>query len=257
MKNHFFFLIGLVSLSLLSCVDEAGEGGTSVIQGKVYRVLHPNDVYSFKTDTNTVETDSFRTANYFIDTDTLPAAKEDVYIVYGNQLVYGDKMETGYDGTYRFKYLTKGTYNIYAYSTSAEGLKLASFDTVTVKTGETKEAQNIYIHQGKMLDKSYIKGTVLARYYDKGYLVGYYDIPACEARVFIRVKGAAYQFNEVRTGSDGVFMFQELDPGKYEVFVSTEKAGEKILTPVIVPVTIESKGIIKTIKIPFHIIINA
>lgn len=257
MKNYLILLIGLMSLSLFSCVDEAGEGGTAVIQGKVYRVLHPNDVYNLKIDTNTVETDSFKTSNYFIDTDTLPAAKEDVYIVYGNQLVYGDKMETGYDGYYRFKYLTKGTYNIYAYSTMSDGIKSAVIDTVTVANGETKEVQNIYIHQGKALDKSYIKGTVLARYFDKVYLAGFYDIPACEARVFIRVKGAAYQFNEVRTGSDGVFMFQELDPGKYEVFVSTEKAGEKVLTPIIMPVTIEAKGIIKTIKKPFHIIINA
>lgn len=236
MRNYLILLIGLVSLSLFSCVNEEGEGGVSVIQGKVYKVLHPDDVYSFVAD-------------------TFPAAKEDVFIVYGDEPIYGDKMETGPDGFFRFKYLTKGTYYVYSYSTTPNGRKVAVYDTVTIGSGETKQIQNIYIHEGKSLDKSYIKGTVLVKYYDKGFITGL--IPANEVRVYLRVKGAPYHIDEVRAGSDGVFMFQNLDPGEYEVFVLTEQAGAKVLTPIIKSVTIIEKGVIETIVTPFEIIINA
>ncbi|HLP05380.1 MAG TPA: hypothetical protein VK152_08135 [Paludibacter sp.] len=236
MKKNIYFLIGLLSLILSSCLSEEGEGGTSVVQGYVYKVLHEDDTYNF-------------------ETDTFPAAKTDVYIVYGNQPIYGDKMETGYDGFYRFQYLNKGFYKIYSYTTLPNGVKTAVMDSVTVGNGGTKTLNNIYIHEGKTNETSYIKGTVLVKYYDKGYVSGL--IPACDVRVYIRRKDAAYHFDEVRTGSDGVFMFQRLNPGQYEVFVLTEQAGEKILSPIIKTIEITTKGEIVTIPAPFEIIINA
>jgi len=235
-RNYFILFIGLLSLFLFSCVNDEGQGGISVIEGKVFKVLHYDITNNLKTD-------------------TFPAAKEDVYIVYGDEPIYGDKMETGYDGFFRFKYLTEGTYKVFAYSTYPETGKEAVIDTVTVGKGETKNTTNLYIHEGKSLETSYIKGTVLAKYYDKAFLTGF--IPAYDLRVFIRVKGAAYQFDEIRTGLDGVFMFQGLSPGDYEVFVFTEQAGEKILSPVIQSVTITKKGVIETMETPFEIIINA
>jgi len=235
-KSYFILIICLVSLVMFSCIDEEGEGGISVIEGKIYKIVHPDDVYSFKAD-------------------TFPASKEDVYIVYGDEPIYGDKMETGNDGFFRFKYLTKGTYNIYAYNTTPDGRKTAVIDTVTVGSGKTITVDNIYIHEGKSLETSYIKGTVLVKYYDKGFITAL--TPAYEIRVYIKVKDALYHFDEIRTGIDGVFMFQNLDPGEYEVFVLTELAGYKVLSPVIQSVTILKKGIIETIETPYEIIINA
>ena len=69
--KKFFLLPFLFAFLLSSCLNEEGEGGTSVVQGKVYKVYHLNDSYSF-------------------EADTFPAAKEDVYIVYGNDDIYGD-----------------------------------------------------------------------------------------------------------------------------------------------------------------------
>lgn len=40
----------------------------------------------------------------------------DVYIIYGDDKTYSERIRTNYDGTYEFKYLRKGTYHIYAYS---------------------------------------------------------------------------------------------------------------------------------------------
>ena len=237
MKKYTRFLLLLTSIFLFSCINEEGEGGVSIIEGSVFRVIHPDDTYNF-------------------DVDTIPASKEDVYIVYGNDAIYGDKMETGHDGFFRFKYLTKGTYKIYAYSTLPDMSKVAVIDTVTVSNGETKQVKNIYIHEGKSYQTSFIKGKVQVRYYDKNLATQPYK-DGCDVRVYIKVKGAPYHFNEVRTSSDGVFMFQNLAVGEYEVFVLTEQALYKILTPIVVPVTILKTGIIETITAPLQIIINA
>ena len=71
---------GITILSLLllvaACDKPSGEGGTSAIEG------------------------------------------EDVYIIYGSDSssIYNDSFETSWDGTYRFDYLRKGNYVLYAYS---------------------------------------------------------------------------------------------------------------------------------------------
>ncbi len=40
-----------------------------------------------------------------------------VYLVYGaDDLIYDDKIEANYDGTFTFKYLQPGTYTVFAYS---------------------------------------------------------------------------------------------------------------------------------------------
>lgn len=232
------FIITLIASSVFtsSCIKDEGEGGTAAIEGRVFKVVHTNDNFSLKAD-------------------TFLGSKENVYIVYGNDGIYGDKMEAGYDGLFRFKYLTKGRYYIYAYSTLPSGLKRAVIDTVDVASGKTGRTKDIYIHEGKAYETSYIKGTVIASYYYKGGL--YSTIPAYDMRVFIRRVGESYQFDEVRTGSEGLFMFQGLEPGEYEIFVLTEKIQVQELTPVYQRVTVSDKGVIVTMANPFQIIINA
>lgn len=236
MKKINILLLSLIALFSFSCVNDEGEGGISVIEGKVFKVMHYNNIFTF-------------------ETDTFPAVKEDVYIVYGDEPIYGDKMETGYDGFFRFKYLIKGTYRVYAYSSFPDGHKEAVIDTVTVEYGKTALTQNIYIHEGKSLETSYVKGKVLVRYYDKGYLTAL-PVAGCDVRVYIRRVGAPYHFDEVRTGSDGVYMFQGLAIGNYEVFVLTELAGEQVLTPYVKTVSVTEKGSIVTVS-DFTIVINA
>ncbi len=284
MKNLKSICLLLISFLLFSCISEEGEGGIATVQGYVFKVLHPDDTFpEIIKDTITNDTiasisgdtiftnkegkylfDSYSVSKdtIFIDritttleADTFPAAKEDVYIMYGDEPIYGDKMETGYDGFYRFRYLTKGMYKIYAYSTMTNSQKIAVIDSVSVAYGETKNVNNIYVHEGKATETSYIKGTVLVQYYDKANIGGL--VPANDIRVYIRKKDASYHFDEVRTGYDGVFMFQGLNIGDYEVFVLTEQKGEKVLLPILQSVSISEKGTIVRIPTPFKIIINA
>lgn len=89
-------------LLMMACEKPAGEGGTSVIQGKVMAL---EGFYS-------VLTQSFDTTAFYY------AEKEDVYIIYGDDKtdIYDDSFETSWDGTYRFEFLRKGTYTLFAYT---------------------------------------------------------------------------------------------------------------------------------------------
>ena len=39
-----------------------------------------------------------------------------VYIIYGNNISYGSRIKTSYDGGFEFKYLYEGDYKVYVYS---------------------------------------------------------------------------------------------------------------------------------------------
>jgi hypothetical protein len=127
------FIIGslLISiLSLIACEKEPGEGGTSTIRGKVITREYNRD--------------------FTILRDVYPAAKEDVYIIYGDDFVYGDRFETNYDGSYEFKYLQEGSYTIFAYSKDSTNLitaeEIAVMKQVEI-TGKDQvvEVPDIYI----------------------------------------------------------------------------------------------------------------
>lgn len=238
MFKKYFALSFLLSLFLFSsCLNDEGLGGTGSVEGTVYKVIHPDDMYTLKAD-------------------TFPAAKEDVFIVYGSENIYGDKMETADNGFFKFKNLTKGTYKIYAYTDHPDGRKEAVADTVTIETGKTGKTKNIYIHSGKALDKSYIKGAVEVLYYNKTNLVAG-PMPGYEIRVYIREVGAPFHFDDVRVGLDGTFMFQNLNPGTYEVFVFTEDRFTEALTPVISDkIIITNKAAIITLEAPLNILIH-
>ena len=104
MKKIVLFLSLLISFS--SCEKEAGEGGTSVIEGQVYKI------HTFQNFT----TGAWDTLYYQLDSG------KDVYIIYSDNQddVYDDKFETDYNGIYRFEYLRKGDYTIYTYADSID-----------------------------------------------------------------------------------------------------------------------------------------
>jgi len=104
MKKHLFAsLVLLVPLALFmnSCDKDEGTGGNSSITGKV-RVRQYN-------------------TNFTYLVEEYGAQDEDVFIIYGDDPVYGDKVSTNYDGTYRFEYLREGNYTVFAYSEDSAG----------------------------------------------------------------------------------------------------------------------------------------
>ena len=114
MRN--FLIICAVTFVFMACEKSAGEGGTSIIKGQVYKLYTSEIVVN--------ELDSFGNDTTYKIIDTLyyqPDEGEDVYIIYDDNegAIYNDKFKTDYQGRYRFEYLRKGEYTIYTHADSS------------------------------------------------------------------------------------------------------------------------------------------
>jgi len=118
MRFTLFYI--LVAVAVLSCNKEAGRGGTSSIYGKVH-------VYNI---TGLGDT-----------TSEFDGMDEDVFIIYGDKdQTYDDKFACSHDGSFRFDYLTPGTYTLFAYSrcdTCDDGMQPV-FKTVEITEKKTE-----------------------------------------------------------------------------------------------------------------------
>jgi hypothetical protein len=90
------FLSLILLIPIYSCEKTEGEGGTSTITGRV-KVKNYNSDFTIKF------------GEYYEE-------GIDVYIIYGEDSIYSDDFETGIGGWYRFEYLNKGKYRVYAMS---------------------------------------------------------------------------------------------------------------------------------------------
>lgn len=96
-KNLLILLVAfLPAVFFSSCKKEAGEGGTSSIYGRIM-VKDYNSTYTVLEE------------EYY-------GQDVDVYIIYGDDKTYSERIRSNYDGVFEFKYLRKGMYHVYAYS---------------------------------------------------------------------------------------------------------------------------------------------
>lgn len=109
MKNSIYILFFL--LLVCSCEKEAGEGGTSSIEGSVYKISTYYNVLTQQNDTVYYQLDS----------------GEDIYIIYSEDEndFYDDNIETNWNGQYRFDYLRKGDYTVFIYADSTDNLNVS------------------------------------------------------------------------------------------------------------------------------------
>lgn len=230
-------LMALLALALIlpSCNKGPGEGGTGTVQGYVKLVHHPDD-------------------DYTLTPDTMAAAKTDVFIIYGNEVYFGNDVETGADGMYQFEYLRPGDYTVFAYSTLPSGEKVAVYESVNLQHGAVMNVPTLYIHDGKAYGTSIVKGRVHATYYHNGSYRG--EAWACEHRVYIRRVGEDIPFDDTRVGPDGYFAFQKLQPGEYEVFTASDDITTEIPDFVFQTVNVVEAGQIYEIEEQFEVIIN-
>ena len=89
-------LLFLSIIGLNSCSKEEGEGGRASISGSVY-VRDYNASYTQLL------------SEYY-------GPEEMVYITYGDNEFYDDRVRTDPDGKFQFKYLRKGNYTIFVYT---------------------------------------------------------------------------------------------------------------------------------------------
>ncbi|PJB16312.1 MAG: hypothetical protein CO118_00695 [Flavobacteriales bacterium CG_4_9_14_3_um_filter_32_8] len=96
MKNKLIIVITLITLIISSCSKEEGEGGRASITGKVYAKNYNASFTQLLSE-------------YY-------APEEEVYIIYGDNQFYDDKIKTDPNGVFEFKHLRKGNYTIFVYS---------------------------------------------------------------------------------------------------------------------------------------------
>lgn len=233
MKRICVIFLALLTLVLAGCNKDEGVGGSATLQGRIYKVVHSDDDFDFSVD-------------------TIVAAKQDVFILYGDDSYVGDDVETGEDGRYRFRYLTPGNYTVYAYSELATGERVAVKQTVSVSNGQTVEVPDIYIHTGKANGTAMVKGWVRAVWFDKngnnlnsGWAYG--------QRVYISRLGESYYFDDTRVGLDGLFYFQKLQPDTYVVYTfgedPTNSANMETPVPVCDTITVEKTDTVYSVGI--------
>lgn len=229
MNKIFKISIFLAFTFLLSCTKQEGEGGTASIKGKVIVNLCSDDFSKIYA--------------------TFPDEKRDVYIVYGDNDYFDDKAETSYDGSFKFDYLRKGKYQVFAYSDDESGLSASGKVPVIVdinidKNGENVEVPTIEVYnqvsnyegsssiQGKLF--AYDWNSELTILKDSFYLKNEY--------VYIARRGDLYYFDRIRTFYDGSFVFPSLPMGEYEVFAfgrdfSQQDPQDEVATIIVTSIT--------------------
>jgi hypothetical protein len=96
MKNRLIIVFTLIALIISSCSKEEGEGGRATIKGSIYAINY--------------------NASFTQILSQYYAPEEDVYIIYGDNEFYDDRIKTGPNGVFEFKHLRKGNYKIFVYS---------------------------------------------------------------------------------------------------------------------------------------------
>lgn len=117
---NFLAITGVILLTS-SCKKEAGEGGNSSIRGKVMVVDYNATFTSIKSE--------------------YVGADEDVYIIYGSDVSYGERTKTNPEGEFEFKYLREGNYTVYVYSKDKTQVSPSGQIAVKIGTNISKKKQ--------------------------------------------------------------------------------------------------------------------
>jgi len=133
MKN--ILIICAVAFGFVSCDKPSGQGGTSMIEGQVYKIFTFQNPNTGAWDTTFFQLDSGR----------------DVFIIYSddNDDLYDDKFDTDYNGKYHFEYLRKGEYIIYTYADSTDNSNVKYeypvFKKITISSNNSSSTLDDFI----------------------------------------------------------------------------------------------------------------
>jgi hypothetical protein len=209
-KIQFYFLMALVLLAGISCKKNEGKGGKFSISGKVYANYYNKD---FTTK---------RYGGYIAD--------RDVFIMYGDETINGDDTKTSYDGSFEFKYLTKGKYKVYAYSID----KNTQLKTAVIKEIELTENVNledIVINKADETSGSHsIRGKLFVNDYDNTFSIiegSYYGM---DEDVYLIKDGDSSYTDKVKTNYNGMYEFNGLRNGDYKVYAYSQEDKSVILS---------------------------
>lgn len=188
-----------------------GPGGTNTVIGKIVVEAYNEDFSQLL--------------------QTYNAQDEDVFIIYGDDIAYGDKVRTSYDGSFEFPYLAPGSYKIYVYSEDST-LGLVNDDIAVVVefeiTGKREliDLGTITTMNNNVDCNARVRGSVWYENYNSTWttILDSFYIP--EEQVFLSLIGNS-TYESTRTIYDGSYEFDDLCIGDYEVWIySQDSTGE-------------------------------
>lgn len=139
--KRFLILPALALIFIIpACQSGPGPGGQASITGRVYAKGNWNPSCSQYIDSSSI-------SPIFIP---FYAPDEDVYLIYGDDPSYGDRVKTAPDGTYQFNYLRKGKYTVYVYSKDCNiqaGKVDVSIDVEITEKKQAVELSNLRINK--------------------------------------------------------------------------------------------------------------
>ena len=217
-------LLVLLTSILFGCNKE-GYGGRAVIHGKLKKE-------SYTSDFSTKVTDEYLGDEY-------------VYIIFGDQDGYGDRVRTAHDGSFEFINLGKGTYSIYSYSTEESATGTSSLMPVVIDVNVEKSKEIIDI--GDLVIKDNFatgNGNISGKVFGIDQASGA-NYAAIDFKVYIEGIGNTIFEESVRTNLDGEYTFSGLNNGDYRVYVLSKDVnnlypGDEY--PIIVDTTITSSS---------------
>lgn len=111
-------IILFIAFSLFSCSKEEGYGGLATITGKVYGK-------------------DFNSSGYLVGEGYIGDVS--VYISKSGETAYFDKVDSAYDGSFTFKFLYEGTYDIWVYGDCDTCAWDQTFTKKTITISSSKE----------------------------------------------------------------------------------------------------------------------
>lgn len=204
-------MLCIIPILITSCQKDPGFGGTGAIKGTL--------------------TEKFYNDDYSVLIYERPAVDEEVYILFGDDPVLGDRVFTGQTGAFRFEFLYPGEYHIY----------YQSEDPSEVPVDEWNTTYTVDLQQGEELDLGQLE-KVTALDYDDGAAVikgAVWEINyvnesrwpnlvvesedyAHEHEIYLVYGNHPFYDERVRTQYDGYFEFSGLIPGEYLIFLYSE-----------------------------------
>ena len=128
MSNKIKLILPIFILLMVfsSCKKVEGPGGTVTIKGVIIERNH-------------VGTSIFE----------YPAADQDIYLIYGSEnSFYDEDLKSSFDGSFEFRFLQKGDYQVFAYeddNSVASGMSEVMVDVSATENNQVITLDTIYI----------------------------------------------------------------------------------------------------------------
>jgi hypothetical protein len=209
------FLVFLSILLTTSCSQDEGVGGNSNIRGKLL-INYYNDDFS-----------------QLLSSEPMPAQDKDLFLIFGDDSVVGEKTSTSYTGDFEFEYLWPGNYKLCYYTEDTLPSLSDKIDTKIIKEIKLAKNETVVLNDlimYKSLDwnegTSTISGTVYVKNYKNSSeypnMIVKDITPAQDIDIYITYGNHKFYDDRIKTSSNGTFVFSNLIRGNYRIFMYSE-----------------------------------